>query len=126
MRIYTSHLRQDRAPVLVREGFSWAAFVFGVFYFLRHGAWNAAVLNLLAIVLTIAAGSFLGSGAPVIGIVVLQGVLGNDLLRWGLSLHGYVPGPVVAARNEDRALLRLIDERGDLFAGMSGLVGARF
>jgi hypothetical protein len=126
MRIYTSHLRQDRAPVLVREGFSRAACVFGVFYFLRHGAWNAAVLNLFAMILAVAAGRFLGSGAPVIGMFVLQGVLGHDLLRWGLSLHGYVPGPVVAARNEDGALVRLIDERGDLFAGMSGLAGARF
>jgi len=126
VKIYTTHMRPDRAPVLVPEGFSWAALVFGALFFLAHRAWNALVVNIAALVLAGAAAGLLHSAAPMLGVVVLQGVLGNDLLRWGLAMHGYVPGPVVAARDPDSALARLMDERVDLIGDMTGLVGARF
>jgi hypothetical protein len=125
VKIYTTHMRPDRAPVLVREGFSWTAFVFGALFFLAHRAWNAFVLNLAALVLAAIAARGLQTAAPLLGVFVLQGVLGNDLLRWGLSMHGYVPGPVVAAGDQDSALARLIDERVDLIGDMNGL-GASF
>jgi len=125
VKIYTTHMRPDRAPVLVREGFSWACLVFGALVFLWHRAWNALVLTIAALVLAAVAARALHSVAPVLGVFLLQGVLGFDLLRWGLSMHGYVPGPVVAARDEDSALARLIDERVDLLGDMNGS-GARF
>ncbi len=125
MKIYTTHMRPDRAPVLLREGFSWAAFVFGIFYFLWHRAWNALVVNLAALVIAVIAARALHSAAPVAGLLVLQGVLGRDLLRWGLAMHGYVPGPIVAARDADSALARLIDHRVDILGDITGLSGAR-
>jgi len=126
VKIYTTHMRPDRAPVLLREGFSWAAFAFGVFYFLLHRAWNALVVNLAALVLCVIAARECHSAAPLLGLLVLQGVLGRDLLRWGLSMHGFVPGPIVAARDADSALARLIDQRVDILGDMTGLAGARF
>jgi hypothetical protein len=126
VKVYTTHVRPDRAPVLVREGFSWAALIFGVFYFLWHRAWNAVAIDAVAVVLAAVAGGVLGTAAPVIGVLVLQGVLGHDLVRWGLAMHGYVQGPVVAARDEDSALSRLIDERHDLVRELSGTAGVRF
>jgi hypothetical protein len=125
VKIYTTHMRPDRAPVLLREGFSWAASIFGIFYFLWHRAWNALVVNLAALVIAVVAARALHSAAPVAGLLVLQGVLGRDLLRWGLAMHGYVPGPIVAARDADSALARLIDHRVDILGDMTGLSGAR-
>jgi hypothetical protein len=118
-------MRPDRAPVLLREGFSWAACLFGIFYFLWHRAWNALVVNLAAFVLAIIAGRAFHSAAPFLGLLLLQGVLGRDLLRWGLAMHGYVPGPIVAARDEDSALARLIDQRVDILGDITALAGAR-
>ncbi len=126
MKIYTTHMRPDRAPVLLREGFCWAAFFFGIFYFLWHRAWNALVVNVAALVVAVIVARACHSAAPLLGLLVLQGVLGRDLLRWGLAMHGYVPGPIVAARDADSALARLIDQRVDLLGDMTGLAGARF
>jgi phage tail tape-measure protein len=110
----------------VREGFSLAALIFGVFYFLWHRAWNAVAVDAVAVVAAAVAGGLLGTAAPMIGVIVLQGVLGHDLLRWGLSMHGYVQGPVVAARDEDSALARLLEERHDLVSEWGGAAGVRF
>ena len=126
MRIYTSHLQPGRLPVLVREGFSWTALVFGVFFFAWHRAWNAVAVDLAAIIVAGVGGYFLHSDLPLIGVGVLQGVLGFDLVRWGMGMHGYVPGPVVAAQDHDAALGRLIDERQDMLGGLSELAEARF
>ncbi len=126
MRVYTTHMRPDRAPVLVREGFCWAALLFGPLFFLCQRAWNALVLNIAALALAGVVAHALHSAAPALGVILLQGVLGRDLLRWGLAMHGYVPGPVVAARDEECALARLIDERVDILGNFSALAGARF
>ena len=126
MKTYTTHVQPGRLPVLVREGFSWAALVFGVFFFAWHRAWNAVAVDLAAVALAVLAGHYLHSDLPMIGVLVLQGILGLDLLRWGLGMHGYVPGPVVAARDHDAALGRLIDERQDIVPGFSELTEARF
>jgi hypothetical protein len=122
VKVYTTHVRPDRAPVLVREGFSWTALIFGVFYFLWHRAWNAVAVDAAAVALASVAGALLGTAAPMLGVIVLQGVLGHDLLRWGLAMRGYVQGPVVAAQDQDSALARLLDERHDLV----GAAGVRF
>ena len=58
MKIYTAHTRDDTAPVLVREGFSWGAFAFGPFWLLAQRAWIAGLLVLcadIAVLLTPAA-----------------------------------------------------------------------
>jgi len=120
MSIYTAHTRAGRPPVLVREGFSWGAFVFGPFWLLGHRAWIAGVLALvawvnLAIVLPGAA------AAPV--FLVLHwalGLFGNDLRRWSLGRADYVLVHVIAAPNEDTALARLLERRPDLIGDALG------
>lgn len=114
MRVFTSHLRADRMPLLVREGFSWGAFLFGFLYLAANRAWIPAVLNLAALLLAVALGRATGSGAPLLGLALLQGFLGRDLVRWGLSRRGFSPGPVVAGADHDLALAKLLGERTDL------------
>jgi len=120
MKIFTSHLRNREAPVLVREGFSWGAFFFGPLYLAVHRAWVAAALDLAAIVLTPLLCARLGEGAPLVGLVLMQGIFGRDLVRWGLAQRGFAGGPVVAAPDHDQAFARLLGARPDLIPPASG------
>ena len=51
MTFYTAHLKPDAEPVLVREGFSWGALVFGPLWLAAHRAWLLAALALAGYVL---------------------------------------------------------------------------
>jgi len=119
MRIYTSHFRAGALPVLVGEGFSLGAALFGWIWLLWWRAWIAAVILFAVDVLLWRASASPFGGAISVGLLLLQGLFGRDIVRWGLDRSGYTPGPVVAAPTHDGALLRLLTERGDL--GPSGL-----
>ncbi len=117
MRTYTAHLRERATPVLVREGFSIAAALLGPAWLLTQRAWIAGVLSLCAWVVVVLLPT------PAIGIAALvliwvQGVFGRDLLRWSLARRGYTMELVLAARDEDGALARLLAARPDLASGL--------
>ncbi len=114
MRLYTTHLRRDRAPLLVREGFSGAAFWFGALWLAAGRAWVAAGLTMAAFLLTLAICRWSGTAAPLAGLAVLQGLLCPDLLRWSLDQRGFARGPVVTGTGVDQALARLLDARPEL------------
>ena len=118
MKYWTVHLRPGRqsasAPVLVREGFSLAACLFGPLWLLAHRAWIPAVLVICALIL---AGALVPlSLQPIlfVAIAVLAGLSGHDLRRFALERRGYVLMHVVAARDADGALARLLASRPDL------------
>ncbi len=109
MNVYTVHEAPDAAPVLVPEGFSWAALVFGWLWLALHGALLAALA--LFVLLLVLSHAPPGLRIPlVVGLTVAQGVFGRDL--WRLSLHwrGYVETTAIAAASHDAALLRLADQ----------------
>ena len=113
MRIYTAHLRNERPPVLVREGFAWLALIFGPLWLLWNRAWIAGVIALAAAVGILAAPP--GLRAPLGGgLMLLLGFVGNDLRRWSLARSGYDLAHVVAGRNGDDAFLRLLQHRPDM------------
>lgn len=114
MRIYTALLRPDSAPVLVREGFTWGGLVFGPFWLAARGAWVAAAFLLLAWVLALALTPPPLRGPLVLFLAAFAGFCGTDILRWDLARRGYALREVVAAGNEDAALLRLLAARPDL------------
>ncbi len=114
MRLFTTHLAPGQPPLLVREGFSGAAFWFGAFYLAVHRAWIAAALVMAAFILTVALGRATGSLAPLAGLAVLQGLICPDLRRWSLDQRGFARGPVVAATDPEQALARLLDGRPEL------------
>jgi hypothetical protein len=121
MRLYTVQTRPGRPPALVREGFSWLALLFGPFWLLAHRAWIAGVLALCvgaAVTLLVPAAQ---AGAVDLVLAWVLGVFGNDLRRWSLARAGYELATVVAARDEDEALARLLDRRPDLVADALGM-----
>jgi hypothetical protein len=113
MNLFTSHTRPngpaDEPPVLVREGFSWGACIFGALWLVAWRAWLPALLTFAVAVLVGALGRAVESAAPLLGLALLQGLLCPDLLRWSLARRGYVAGPVVAGPGREAALLRLLD-----------------
>ena len=98
----------DADVVLVVEGFSWPALLFGPFWALWHGMWRTAIVLLVIIVSVGGLGALAGLAtdvAPVLQILVQigLGLWGNDLRRAALSRQGYVEQAVVAGRNGEEA-----------------------
>jgi hypothetical protein len=114
VRFWTAHTHAGAAPVLVREGFSWGALLFGPLWLATHRAWIAAVIALAASVLIVALANDASAASLLLALAVLLGLSGNDLRRWALDRRGYLLSQVVAARNEIEALGRLLDRRPDL------------
>ena len=118
MRVFTVHARTGNkaATRLVREGFSFAAFLFGPLWLLWHALW----LALLGYVLLAAAVAFIPDPWEDWAVLTLQVLLGlhaHDLRRWTLRRRGYATQGVVAGRDEEEALLRLISTRPALARG---------
>lgn len=122
MRSYTAHLKSGRPPVLLREGFAWGAALFGPLWFAAHRAWWPALGSLvLAAMLGALAGPI---AAPILAtaLAVITGLVGRDLVRWSLEQRGYLLEAVLAARDEDAALGRLLTWRPDLAAGYAAIL----
>ncbi len=89
MRVYTAHEKPHAAPILVREGFSVGALLFGPIWLAIQGAWIPAGAELLLTIL------FLLLPAPaslilIIGLALLAGFSGRDLVRWSMAQSGYL------------------------------------
>jgi hypothetical protein len=117
MRFYTVHLRRDEEPVLIREGFSWGAAIFGPLWLFVHAAWIAGFLVLVVDVLI---GLIPGPLGVVGGIMSawLLGLFGQDLRRWNLGLNGHSAPHVIAARDIASAEARLLGARPELMERM--------
>ena len=114
MRIYTAHLRMDRAPVLLREGWTWWGALFGPFWLLAQRAWLAGGVVLAFDVLVGLLAPDRVQTVVSLATAVLVGLLGRDMVRWTLERRGYVLSHVLAARDEEGALGRLLTARPDL------------
>ena len=114
MRTYTAHLKPVRRPVLVREGWSWGAALFGPIWLLAHRAWIPALIWLAAWMLALALAPYAFRPPMLLGIGLITGLTGRDLVRRSLDRRGYVLAHVLAARDEETALGRLLTARPDL------------
>ena len=113
MKYFTAHLAPGREPVIIREGFAWGGFFFGPFWLLWQRAW---IPGLIALAFYSLFGSVLGAPGAVLGLVqaIATGVFGRDLVRWSWERRGFALGHVLAARDGDAALGRLLAARPDL------------
>ena len=124
MRFYTAHVRHggldpDRDLVLVKEGFSWPAFLFSVPWALFARLWLAALVVALAMA-AVEWVAYLIELDPATRAVLSTGVLlgfgwmANDLRRHRLERAGFVFQGVVAAETRDDALQRFLDNAPEL------------
>lgn len=114
MTVWTVHLRSDAAPVLVREGFSLGALLFGPLWLAAYRAWLPAAFLLAAWILIGAIGREELRAPLSLGLLLWQGVSGHDLRRWALERRGYVLAELVTGRGADWAWERLLTRRPDL------------
>jgi hypothetical protein len=109
-------LKSGAEPVLVREGFAWGALFFGPLWLAAHRTWIAAGLSLAGYVLIAAVAPEPAAPILSVGLAMILGLTGHDLRCWALEHRGYLLTHVLAARNRDGALLRLLTNRPDLAA----------
>jgi hypothetical protein len=119
MKVFTVHARGGGTPRtrLVREGFSFWAFLFGPLWLLWRGLW----LVLLGYLLLVVAVAFLPDpweGWVGFGLQVMLGLHARDLERWTLRRRGFSAEGVVAAPDEEMAVFRLVRARPELARGV--------
>jgi Protein of unknown function (DUF2628) len=114
MTFWTAHIRPGGAPVLVREGFSWGAFLFGPLWLAGHRAWVPAALALAAGILIVILLPLAVAAVTMLALAVLLGVSGQDFRRWSMDHRGFMLTQVIAARSEPEALGVLLARRPDL------------
>ncbi len=106
-------------PVLLREGWSFWALVFGPLWLLRHGCWIAGLSGILVLMVAAVLPAPWGFALPAALHVGLC-LHGQDARRWTLARRGWRLAHVVAARDEEGAVFRLLGAEprlARLFAG---------
>ena len=111
MRVFTVHTppaenasAAEPMPLLLAEGFCWAALLFGPLWLLAHRLWWPAAAFFVASVL-------LGLISPwaAAGLQLVFAFEARDILRWSLARQGWLAAGVVAAADEQAATQRLLD-----------------
>jgi len=111
---YAAHLKPHRPPLLVRDGWGWGAFVFGPLWLVAMRAWIPALLETAALALVFTLSPAWCWRPALLGLALINGLLGRDMVGWALGRQGYAVGHVVLAPDRDAALLRLFTARPDL------------
>lgn len=130
MATYTLHLDRDAHPggvealdraVLVKDGFSWGAFLFTFLWFWTRGLWLTGLLVALAMVALAVGARLAGAGLGTIWLALLVlslliGLEASSLRRWTLSRRGRPAVDVVSAGSreeaETRAFARWLERTG--------------
>jgi hypothetical protein len=120
MRVYSVFLRDhgrvnDQNMLLVKEGFSWPAFVFTFLWALWGRMWWPAIALFSIIVLTGWGAAQLGFNEGVETVISISlglaiGFVGNDIRRWSLERQGYQEVALVTGRNTEDAMRRFLDD----------------
>jgi len=100
--------------VLVREGFSWGAFLLGPLWLAMHRAWIPAALVLAGGILIVVLLPFGVAAVTMSALAVVLGLSGQDCRRWSMDRRGFMLSQVIAARSEPEALGVLLTRRPDL------------
>jgi hypothetical protein len=114
LKIWTAHEKPNAPPVLLHEGFSFGALIFGPLWLAVQRAWVPAGATLLLTLLIPLLTRPPASLVLILGLALLLGVSGRDLVRWSIARRGYLESNVVTGRNEEEAHGRLLEARPDL------------
>ncbi len=112
MRLYSlMHCSGAQTPVVLKEGFSWPAFLFGPLWLTWHRAWIEAGIAGGLWLLTFALPP-LPSVLAQVALFWLIGLEGAQLRRRALLRKGCTEKAVVTAHDEEEALLHAMAARG--------------
>ncbi len=112
---------------LVKDGFSWPAFLFAVPWALWHRMWIvAAALVAIQIGLGILPGlagfGEIAQGALSLAMAMAMGFAGADLRDWSLRAGGYQATQVIIAENRDMAERRFLENQPQLTARLCAAI----
>lgn len=96
--------------VFVRDGFNWAAAVFGPFWALVNRMWIVAIILGVAGILA----GFLPPVLAVVantGLLLVAGIFAADLKVWSLARRGYAEETRLIAYSSEEAELRFFADR---------------
>lgn len=123
MRTYTIHLPSDAVAgeshgldraILVPDGFSLQAFVFGPLWFFFHRLWLAGLGVLALLVAAGFAGRFLGFGTfagflVTVLLLLLIGMEASSLRRWTYARNGRPARDAVVAHSAEEAEMKAVN-----------------
>ena len=118
MRFYTVHIQLQKSGQkhleLVKEGFSWPAFLFDVFWALYHRTWSAFLVLATALCVGGGIGYWQLISTPILLLVlfgwrILVGFHGNDWRRTVLERRGFRMLDVVTGADDMSAARRFFD-----------------
>lgn len=126
MKTFSVHVRDSALSpkiVLVGEGFSWPAALFGMLWALALGLWEVAALLLLANLGLLAL--LAGSPQPVsqvamLGMSLITGLAFGELQRWNLARRGAVETATVRGPTRLAAEARYLGANPFLLARLAG------
>ncbi len=120
LHIYTVHVKPGprnaaQAPVFVREGFSFPAFIFTLAWSLYYRLWvvSALMLGFNVLVMWTEQEGLLTQPSVFVLLLAMQifiGFHGNDWRRRALGKRGYITTAVVTGDSRLRAELRYFDQ----------------
>lgn len=128
MTVFTVHIKDsfdNPDLILVKDGFSWPAAVFGFMWALAIGA---PLLALALFCVQIAVSALLplwienaeALGMAQLGSAVLIGLIANEARRWFLTFRGLHEVGVVTAPDKDQGERRFFDAHPDVTARLLG------
>jgi len=128
MTVFTVHIRDDADRldlVLIKDGFNWAAAIFGPLWALFVGAWGLALVllvvqSVVGFVLPRLMDSQAAQGVAQIGLAVVIGLLANEGRRLFLEWRGCVESGVVTGPDKIAAERRYLDSHPHLTAQLLG------
>lgn len=119
MRVFTVHLRRhgldpDKDVRLVKEGFSWPAFLFTFFWALWNRMWWTAlglfvIVTVAGLAVEVLLPDPVAQTAVLLALYAAIGFLGNDLKRRHLAAQGFAETGPVCGEDRDHALYRFLD-----------------
>tara|TARA_A100001037_G_C15033347_1_gene582042 strand:- start:591 stop:956 length:366 start_codon:yes stop_codon:yes gene_type:complete len=120
MRTYLVHVIPNTDPILLKDGFSFMAFVFSGFWALWHRMWFVSAMifggwGLLEFLLTFTGAVNELRLVMTMGFSLIVGFGAHDWLSSSLLRRGYSLGGLVVAPRLDAALRRWFDQYS--FAG---------
>jgi len=114
VRVWTAYEKAHASPVLVCEGFSFGALIFGPLWLAAHRSWIPAGVSFVATILILLTTHPPASTILILGIAFFLGFSGRDLVRWSVARRGYLETDIVSGRDEEEARARLFAGRPEL------------
>jgi len=113
-------LKKSKTPpdecVLIKDGFCWGNFLFGIFWALYKKVWDLALIHLLIGSMAATATKFYPMfnfhiQILIVAIQVIISFYATTFIKWKLSNAGYKEVDLIAGRTEEEALLIFLRER---------------